>query len=132
MIVRFLACSVAVVWASPVSSEVGDISLRQASEIPPNSLYLVEWYPNGCGQGSGVTLTGSEESLAACTKFDGLYDPDAPDSASIRFLFPDDGRTFKWRIFSTNTCDEQINVGQDSGCFNVPRDTNIGAVIVYT
>lgn len=128
---NILACSVAV-WASPVSVEVGDVSVRQADEIPPNSLYLVEWYPRGCGHGSGVSLNGGEETLAACTKFDGLYDPDAPDSAAVRFLFPDDGRTYKWQIFSTNTCETEIIAKEGPGCFSVPKDTNIGAVIVYT
>lgn len=131
VLIQVLACSFAA-RASPMSPEVGDVSTRQASEIPPNSLYLVEWYPRGCGNGMGVTLNGGEETLAACTKFDGLYDPDEPDSAAIRFLFPDDGRTFKWQLFSTNTCATQIAEGEDAGCYSVPADTNVGAVIVFT
>jgi hypothetical protein len=131
LFVEVLAYSVAV-WASPVSVEVGDVSVRQASEIPPNSLCLVEWYPRGCGQGSGVSLNGGEETLESCIKFDGLYDPDAPDTAAVRFYFPDDGRTFKWQIFSTNTCETEKNSGEGAGCFNVPKDTNVGAVIVLT
>ncbi|KAK2757434.1 hypothetical protein CKAH01_05691 [Colletotrichum kahawae] len=131
----FFSSALAVV-ASPTfrnsSDNVKDISTRQASQIPPNSLYLVEWYPNGCGNGNGVSLTGHEETLAVCSKFNGLYDPNAADSASVRFLFPDDGRTFKWRLFSSNTCSTQIATGTGGGCFSVPSNQNVGAIIVYT
>ncbi|KAF9870743.1 hypothetical protein CkaCkLH20_11845 [Colletotrichum karsti] len=124
------------VSASPVfhnSSDAGkQISTRQASEIPPNSLYLAEWYPNGCGNGNGVSLTGHESTLAVCSKFMGLSDPNAPSSASVRFLFPDDGRTFKWRLFSTNDCATQIYMGEGDGCFTVPSNQKVGAIIVYT
>lgn len=129
--ISFLSCALAAM-GSPMVPDTARLSMRQNGEIPPNDLYLVEWFPRGCGHGDSEYLGGYEESLAVCTKFGGLYDPDAPDSAAVRFTFPDDGRTFKWRIFSTNTCSEQIKQGEGAGCFNVPKNTNIGAVIVYT
>lgn len=85
--------------------------MRQATEIPSESLYLVEWYPRGWGNGSGVSLNRGGETLAACSRFEGLYDPDAPDVSVIRFVLPDDGRSLKWQIFSTNTSETQIVPG---------------------
>ncbi|KAK8087335.1 hypothetical protein PG994_002309 [Apiospora phragmitis] len=108
------------------------IATRQASEIPPDTLYLIEWYPNGCGNGNGRSLTGYEEDLASCVKFDGLFDPSPTDSAAVRFLFPGDGRKYQWKLFSGNTCGDQIAQGEGDQCFSVPVNQNVGAVIVYT
>ncbi|KAH8898665.1 hypothetical protein GQ53DRAFT_604467, partial [Thozetella sp. PMI_491] len=108
------------------------LSQRQASEIPPNSLYLIEYWPKGCGNGDGTPLTGAESTLAACVNVDSLFDETPTDKSSVRFLFPDDGRTFKWKLFGTNDCSQQIAQGQGGGCETVPIDQKIGAVIVYT
>lgn len=130
-IITFLSSALAA-YASPAVNADAQLSARQASEIPANSLYLIEWYPNGCGNGNGVTLNGYEETLAVCSKFNGLFDPNAPDQAAVRFLFPDDGRTFKWRLFGSNDCSTQIAEGSGGGCRTVPANQNVGAVIVYT
>ncbi|KAK7921665.1 hypothetical protein PG985_009687 [Apiospora marii] len=109
------------------------LTSRQASEIPPNALYLIEWYPNGCGNGNGRSLSGYQESLAECVKFDGLFDPTPTDSAAIRFLFPEDGKeNYKWKLFDGNTCANQIAQGTGDQCFAVPANQKVGAVIVYT
>lgn len=108
---------------------------RQATEIPPNSLYLIEWWPDGCGNGNGQSLSGGETTLAACVNVNSLWDEAPPDNAAVRFLFPeDDPRTFKWRLFGTQDCSEQIELGEgNSGiCINVPNVQKVGAVIVFT
>lgn len=79
-----------------------------------------------------MSFNDGEETLTACSKFERLYDPDAPGAAAIRFLLPDDGRSFRWQIFSTNTCETQMVEDEGARCFNVPKDTNVGAVIVFT
>lgn len=108
------------------------LATRQSTEIPSNYLYLAEWYPNGCGNGDAATVYGVEETLAACTSID-ISDPTDPDSASVRFLFPeDDDREFKWKLFGTNDCREQTAAGVGGGCFNVPKGTGVGAIIIYT
>lgn len=125
------------VHASPtpsVSHPTDQISTRQASEIPPNALYLIEWWPNGCGNGDGTQLTGAQETLAACVNTESLFDPAPADDAAIRFLFPDDGNTYKWKAFGTNDCSQQIAAGEtgQDGCFTVPKTKRVGAIIVYT
>ncbi|KAK4208592.1 hypothetical protein QBC37DRAFT_249773, partial [Rhypophila decipiens] len=105
---------------------------RQATEIPPTSLYLIEWWPEGCYSGNGQTLNGGEETLGACVNTESLWDEAPPDSAAVRFLFPDDGRKYKWRIFGTNDCSEQLMEGDKDGCINVSKYQRVGAVIVYT
>ncbi|KFY35977.1 hypothetical protein V494_05430 [Pseudogymnoascus sp. VKM F-4513 (FW-928)] len=108
------------------------LATRQSTEIPPGFLYVAEWYPNGCGNGNGGTTYGDESTLAVCRVFN-VGDTGNPDSAAVRFLFPeDDDRVFKWRLFGSNDCSKQIHMGQGSGCFNVPKGTGVGAIIVYT
>ncbi|KAI1809061.1 hypothetical protein GGS20DRAFT_573734 [Poronia punctata] len=115
------------VLASPL-----DISPRQATQIPPNVLYLIEWWPQGCGRGNGATLSGHDYTLATCQNLDAPADP--ADDAAVRFLFPDDGATYKWKVFGTSDCSQQIAMGEtgEDGCFTVPIGSKVGAVIVYT
>lgn len=122
-----LLSAILVASASPAK----DLAARQAYEIPPNSLYLVEWYPAGCGNGNGKTLSGDEDRLASCVNLGGLVGDG--DKAAVRFLFPeDDDRVFKWKLFKSSDCSEQIAEGDTGGCFSVPKGEVAGAVIVYT
>lgn len=133
-----LLTAVASAVGTPISttssndSSEGKLLTRQATEIPPNSLYLIEWWPRGCGNGNGQSLSGHESTLAACVNTESLWDEAPPDSAAVRFLFPDDGRHFKWRLFGTNDCSQQIAAGDQDQCVNVPTVQKVGAVIVYT
>ncbi|KAK8133563.1 hypothetical protein PG984_005575 [Apiospora sp. TS-2023a] len=129
---KFLATAIlsaTAVFGAPTTSL---LSTRQAMQIPPNDLYLIEWYPHGCGNGGGRTLSGYQETLAECVKFGGLFDVRPTDSASVRFLFPKDGKTYKWKLFGGNTCADEIAIGEGDQCFSVPANQRVGAVIVYT
>ncbi|KAK8128813.1 hypothetical protein PG984_009921 [Apiospora sp. TS-2023a] len=130
---KFLLATALATAAGVLGAPSLSLALRQFDEIPPNSLYLIQWYPRGCGNGGDVEqLTGGEETLAACSKFNGLSDPDPAVAAAVNFMFPDDGRVFKWRLFSSNDCADQIAQGEGGQCFSVPVGQSVGAVIVYT
>ncbi|POS72997.1 hypothetical protein DHEL01_v208612 [Diaporthe helianthi] len=63
--ISILLASSAAVMASPIVLTGNEnISARQAIKIPKNSLYIVEWYPDGCRKGGGITLNGYEEVLS--------------------------------------------------------------------
>ncbi|KAI1345857.1 hypothetical protein F5Y01DRAFT_308732 [Xylaria sp. FL0043] len=118
--------------ANIVTPQLDHVLARQATVIPDNALYLIEWWPMGCGNGGGTTLTGSEDRLAVCVNTDSLFDETPTNDTSVRFLFPDDGETYRWKLFGTNNCSEQISQGEGGGCFTVPTSQRVGAIIVYT
>ena len=84
-----------------------------------------------------MTLTGGEETLATCTKPGGVKSWEAPSASGVRFLFPDDGRTYNWQIFNSNTCsnpkESEVVQGSGTSCVNVPNPkAKFGAVRVFT
>lgn len=116
--------------ASPTS-----IKARQdpIPNIPDNYIYVAEWFPNGCGRGEKKLLYGAEQSLATCSNFQSPFDAPDADTNSVRFTFPeDDDRDFQWKLFSSQDCSTQIAQGSGGGCFSVPMNEAVGAVIVYT
>lgn len=92
-----LASSTAVLASPTPTTGIESLSERQAVSIPKNSLYTVEWYPEGCGKGGGMALNGAEDTLGLYTKPGGAVGYGEKGNASgVRFLSPNDERVYKW------------------------------------
>jgi hypothetical protein len=84
-----------------------DRTLTARQTIPSNYLYQVDSFIGSCGSGTPTsTFYGLQETLATCTSPSGFGDPGTdPDMATtVRFLFPDDGTTYHWKLFNGTTC----------------------------
>lgn len=82
-----------------------------------------------------MTLNGAEEALGTCTKPGGAVPyGEKPTASSVRFLFPDDGRVYKWQVFGSEGCTgPELVRGNGTQCVDVPKkNAKFGGVIVFT
>lgn len=103
--------------------------MRKGIAFPPDSLYLVGWYPCVCGNGSTVSRNNGKKTFAASSQF-GLYNSEVPDAAATGSISLDHERSFNCRIPSIDTYETQLVPGGGDGCFNVSMTTSAVVVTV--